>query len=546
MGSIRFGIKQILLLMVLAALVAGLYSTVLRQPVKNWYSEIDLSPDGQKLALLGTQGLEVKELQHGTRIADYRWRGSVISFPWGNPDGARLKFIDNDDVILVRTLFPTPTPRIEVFSVSKNAMVGDIPLQTSAPQVVGSIFGNRYICRDPATEIVEVVDLKTRKTLSAKKFPAPNELALTPDGKFVCSYGSAGLPSKVSFWDYQTKTLVGEMDRMTSRVGFSSDSSCILIDSATKISLFELIPVDSESGFKIEFKERWSREVLGGMQQWQFSRDGRLIAVSENFEPGKVIVLDAENGQTIRELHVGYLNQLFEISLDASQLYVVPKNSDSRIEVWDIASGNRVRSFGANWRLIKAMFYSVLLIGWSAIWGLMSRRQNLLNGLAQRRLSAETPYGPLDDDTSIVDSGEIEVVSRPSDRQKVPTAVTAAWTMMTIGGVFAILWAVVPMFYFQNGFLGNLMPPQLISVRYVLAGYGLLVGVLAVSRGVGRLGHLVQATSILQALNILQLDVLNLALGIAGIALLNQESARRYLQDVMNVRNFELNPKHGH
>jgi hypothetical protein len=532
MSSFRFGIKQILLLMVLAALVAGLYSAVLRQPVKNLYSEIDLSPDGKKLALLGTQGLEVKDLRNGNRIADYRWRGSVISSPWVHPDGDRLRFMDDNHLVLVRTLFPSPMPSVEVIGVSENARVGEIPLQTSFPQVVGSIFGNRYICRDPATQMVEVVDLKTRKTLSAKKFPVTSELALTPDGTLVYSCGSASLPSKISFWDYQTKNLVGEINREVSRACFSPDSSYVLIDYASGISLYQLIRVDSESGFTIDFKQRWSRERLGSTQQWQFSRDGRLIAVSTNHEPGKVDLLDAENGQTIRELRSSYANRLFEFSADASQLYVVPKNSDSRIEVWDIASGNLVRSFDANWRLIKAMLYSSLLIGWAAIWGCMSRRQNMLDGLAQCHRFAETPSGPLDDEP-LVDSGEIEVISGSVDQQNVPTTVTAAWTMMLIGGIFGILWAVVPMFYFQNGFLGNLMPLQLISVRYVLAGYGLLAGVLAVSRGTGRLSHLVQTTSIMQALNILQLDVLNLALGIAGIALLNQESARRYLQGVV-------------
>ena len=166
-------------------------------------------------------------------------------------------------------------------------------------------------------------------------------------------------------------------------------------------------------------------------------------------------------------------------------------------------------------------------IAWSAVWGLMSRRQRRLGGRAKRRLSVAAPHGPLEDD-SIVGSAEILIVSSAEDRQQSPATVTATWCMMIIGGVFAILWAVIPMFYFQNGFLGNIMSEHFVSLRYALASYGLLVGLLALSRGIGRLSHLVHTTSIMQALNVLQLDVLNLGLGIAGIALLNQQSAKSF------------------
>ena len=122
MGNFRFSIRQVLLLTLLVALTAGLYSTVFRQPVKNVYRQSCVSPGGKRLAIVGTQGLEVIDLDSGKVIADSRWRGSIFAYflNVGLFGDSGIAFIDEDLIAFEKGEFAaTGGTTVSIFSISK-------------------------------------------------------------------------------------------------------------------------------------------------------------------------------------------------------------------------------------------------------------------------------------------------------------------------------------------------------------------------------------------------------------------------------------------
>ena len=136
---------------------------------------------------------------------------------------------------------------------------------------------------------------------------------------------------------------------------------------------------------------------------------------------------------------------------------------------------------------------------------------------SQLRSKHEDPL----EEVSTIDSGEIEIVAEAVG-ETTPWTLKTVWVLMIVGGLIAIFWAAFPMFYFQNGFIGNLITPALSGLRYAFAGIGLGVGLLAASRGFGQSTNYLNTTSMLQIFCIVNFDVINFVIGIANIAFLNQ------------------------
>ncbi len=103
-------------------------------------------------------------------------------------------------------------------------------------------------------------------------------------------------------------------------------------------------------------------------------------------------------------------------------------------------------------------------------------------------------------------------------------------TLMAIGGVIAILWAVVPMFY------GNMFFPAGSFIRVVWLSFSLLTGILAMTKGFGKGESFLRTVAAFQILNLCNLDGINCILGIISTIVLNQSEVRSY---------FEVNKKLG-
>lgn len=98
-----------------------------------------------------------------------------------------------------------------------------------------------------------------------------------------------------------------------------------------------------------------------------------------------------------------------------------------------------------------------------------------------------------------------------------PRALTACWTMMTLGGLFAIVLPSTLLFYI--GVAG-----------WPMFYYSLALGVFTLARGVGRQTRWLRGTALLQLLNFASFDPLNPLFGIAILLLSRTPRVRAYRQ----------------
>ena len=306
---------------------------------------------------------------------------------------------------------------------------------------------------------------------------------------------------------------------------FSENSKHVVVGEKNTLRCFDVIESTDEETEKLslEFQEKWTLDIDEGAASIEISHDGNSVVARPRAGGCRIIPL--ETGTPVVSLGDQGDDRLYQITPDAKQIVVVPESSDSPFEVRDAKDGSLIRKFGGNWRTTKALLYCGLLFLWPFIWAFVSVRKRKTD----KRIAPESEqyvHDPLQE-TSVVEDSEIEIIAEAVSLKK-PWTIKTVWTLMIIGGFFSILWSAIPMFYFENGF-GNLMGPGLLVVRFALAGWGVLVGLLASSRGIGRSHNLLMLTAILQIFCIVGLDIFNFGMGIANIAFLNQPSTQKYL-----------------
>jgi len=540
MSNLRFSIRQTLLLTMLVALIAGLYSTAIRQPANNEYCAVCVSPDGNHLAVFGTQGVDVFDLEQGQMVDEVRWLGSVFNNgAFGMLSNTSIEFLDNESFAFERiSLGNAGIHAVSKYSLRDRELndVIEIPFTSLGN---GGMFGKYQMSRDVSLQTVEVTDIQTEEKLSNKKFLAPLESnsGMSPDGKYVYFHqrdlSDVGLiiePMKTQVWDRVDARSLGEIDAYAVSVAFSPDGKHVVAEEEATLRCFDVVEsTDDETDKSIlEFQEKWTLEIKGGAESIEFSNDGEFVAARSRAGGGEII--SVETGAPVVSLEQDDL-RLIQITPDAKQYVLIPMSSDSPFEVRDAKDGSLVRKFGGNWRTTKALLYCGLLFLWPFIWAFVSIRK-------RKRIAPESEKYVPDpfQESTVVEDSEIEIIAEAVSSKK-PWTIRAVWTLMIIGGFFSILWSAIPMFYFENGYVGNLTGPALLFFRFALAGWGVLVGLLASSRGIGRSHNLLMLTAILQILCIVGLDVFNFGMGIANIAFLNQPSTKKYLSE----NQFETN-----
>ena len=574
MSKFKFSIQQILLLTMLVALIAGLYSTALRQPAKNIYKDGCVSPDGRHLAMFGTQGVEIIDVERGQVVAKERWQGSAFFFFGLSLFGdSTIAFVDDDHVAFEKMVLDT-TGSFNVYKYSIPDREISEKIAVSALSLGnGGLFGKYHMVRDAATQVIEVTDIKTSQSISKGKFLAPLESksGLSPDARYVYFYqrdfsnfGQVVAPMKMQVFDRESRKSVGELDANAVRVAFSPDSKRVVVEENYTLRCFEITDLDSTSdesaedetvilavedvddgedveaqgetalptetidasdkgtdpNAKVKFTELWSAKVPDGTAHLAFSDDGKIVSSVQSWGDERFKLFDAGTGEILTSYECPGAGDVCRL-LDSENVVLAPADSDSKFEIRDL-SGNVVRSFGGNWRAAKAIMYCGLLLLWPISWGLISHRQ---------RTSFRSNESRSDDPLKEGATGDADGVHVVAEvvAPVVPWTIKTVWVLMVIGGTIAIVWAAFPMFFFQNGFIGNLMSPTLSVFRYAFAGIGLSIGLLAASRGIGRSRNYLNFTSMLQIFCIVNLDIFNFVIGITNIAFLNQSVTHSFL-----------------
>jgi hypothetical protein len=133
----------------------------------------------------------------------------------------------------------------------------------------------------------------------------------------------------------------------------------------------------------------------------------------------------------------------------------------------------------------------------------------------------------------------VEPISIGFDNQLLPEAprtIKAIWILMGIGGLWAIFYACISVFYIT---ISGYIPWQysISAIRYITTVFVLVTGLLAFSRGIGRYPRLLYLTTGLQISTFLACDFINFILGVAGLVLTSSGQSPEYLRYVRNRLN---------
>ena len=226
--------------------------------------------------------------------------------------------------------------------------------------------------------------------------------------------------------------------------------------------------------------------TFGGLSQdatgLLFSRDGRFLIACDN--DGTIVVWDVRTQKKLRTLvRRRRIMPLPTASSSAAAAFapqgdVLAAGSTGQVVLWDMKTLRRRSIVWSNWRPYEYLF-GVGFIVWAVAWGLAG---------GQRAV-------------------------------KPPAALILCWVMMGFGGALAILFSMA--LVFDIGGCCLFLPTVY---------YGVVAGIVAITRGVGRSRTGLATVSVMQMVNIINCDFFNLAFGVIGRVLLRDTNVRRYLE----------------
>jgi len=189
------------------------------------------------------------------------------------------------------------------------------------------------------------------RTLSGD--PAANWVAFSPDGHLIAAAGGqwgSGV-EELAVWDVASGSLVRILAhaRSIGPVTFSPDG--LLVASTTGLT------GDNEAAVKM-----WDvasgnevRTIPGHSGPVMFSPDGKLLAIADN---DSIKLLDVSTGTILRSLSARMSlgrNPSFTFNPDGRLLAnasVSDQKGDSTVRLWDVASGNQLRTFDVDARAV--------------------------------------------------------------------------------------------------------------------------------------------------------------------------------------------------
>jgi hypothetical protein len=212
--------------------------------------------------------------------------------------------------------------------------------------------------------------------------------------------------------------------------------------------------------------------------------------------------------------------------IDKDRLAVSPIHSDLGLTILDINTGGQ-KTIGRFYRGSIAVLFTFAFVLWGWGWGRMAWRdeqsESMTNSSEDSHQTRDSTPGPADCSQVRILAGDT-VNSNPAPDSESARQFKIAWNLMAIGGVFAIAWSVIPMFFFGFGKSDSFLH-QLFYLRMGVALFGLAVGLMATSRGFGRSRNWVNLTAGLQILNLIGFDLLNCVCGICELSMLNRNQS---------------------
>ncbi len=515
----RFSLQQLFLLFLLMGIIGGLYSAVLRRPFTYQLSRIDVSADGNLLVGCNSQGWELIDLRSGRRKFITTSGGFMFSL-----SSSEISFCDNDTVAITGG-FPFPG-QVTQYSISRNEVIRQQVDSSNTDPFVTTRFDSSLITHRADNEAFQSDAKSGKASISFYRkldlqrlgirlsFPFSVSDVATNSNGTLAAIGTSGNQEKNRIWNLIDNKKTEEWSGDVEQLYFSPDDKHLLTINERYFRLLDLSTMD----------EIWSLRQEGQLLKKSaiFSPDGRYLVIGQQ-DSQRFDIVETDSGEvTASYTPEGGNWRIFSatpiaFSPDSQSFYVVGASSDKGIQVVDLATGRTMKTIGRFNRLLMAGVFSALLIGWAYFWHYFSSKpvQIQVESLSKSNEYASALAG----DQAI--HPRIEAVK---DRLRLVR------TLMAVGGVIAILWAVVPMFY------GNMFFPAGSLIRVVWLSFSLLTGILAMTKGFGKGESFLRTVAAFQILNLCNMDGINCILGIISTIVLNQSEVRSY---------FELNKKLG-
>jgi WD40 repeat protein len=369
-----------------------------------WGAAVAFSPDGKIVAASGTGKVIFFDVEKATIIHSLPISDDIQEISY-SPDGNRLALIGSTGLRI-----------IEIRKDYEIQDIGDFP---------GFVYGiaispdNLYLATGSPDNTVKLWDFRTFNLIAVMdgvkidqrdlQIRVSGSVEFSRDGKYLASGGSSG----IYIWDVATRELIRKLDiEQVRSISFSPDGKTLVSEScpmtldngrywiackASSITLWDI-----ESGMVI-WQVAPGGDVKGrfyfAVGSVAFSPDGLEIA---SVGPGNEINLwDTTTGKLNRKL-VGHFNTVQDIAFSLDGKNLVSASYDNTIKLWDLSTQKVIRTFDPAFYIDNRNTKLIYSQSGKLIFSLRSHRMTLevwdpLSGkrLISKELSKEPTLGTL-------------------------------------------------------------------------------------------------------------------------------------------------------
>jgi WD40 repeat protein len=522
----NFSVTQLLLLTAFVGLWAGVLTASWRVLEYNGLGSLAFSPDGRYLAAHKHRG--------GVRLWDLAedvpsCRRLSLGRGAGYFHSDATRFLTPTTLVAYDIEYRAqPTVKVVEWDVVQDRLVKESELSPLHWCDMAVSFHGRepiVLSHDARQGALVLWDVDREKPSAT--FPVPHppaEMAIAAGGKKLAAavyQDSAGRPSTF-VWDLQTKAKIQSLpsDDAIYNLAISNDGRQLAIQTWSDPEKTVVWNLDDG---RVEWEIADPRGYAS--VPYQFSPNGSLMAGTDY--DGSVRILDAVTGEFRGRLSLprtGWLPPGEAVFAFSPHGQAMAAGDHDAIVLWDVDTKRR-RTLAKSRRVETAILFTVGLLAWAVVWGIVARRRRKRQGPPLPRPTSV----PCSEDRvpAAADAGieATTATAEPRDRsatEGLPNALLFGLVLTTIAGVGAVVLGVASLLLTLSTSGGE-------PILVVFRSYGLIAGVFAVTRvAAGDLRRLTMANLSLLAC-ILFCDCFTVFIATLALLVLRDKAARQFI-----------------
>ena len=303
----------------------------------NYRTYVAFSPDGKLIAVNGSPGVYLFDLQNGALLQLLLYNDGYPSCMCFSPDGTQIAVGYNEGSII--TWDVSTGTSIKTFK-KHNSLVSDVSYSPDGNQIA-SVSG------DGTLKIWDVATGNLLRQTFGHREPVTKAI-FSPDNQFVAS-GSYDLTVKI--WDKSSGTLTNYLAKekfWVTDISYEPFGSKLVSCNYTDINLWDL-----KTG-TIWGSIRLKRDT-DLVYKSCFSPDGNIIAFASN--NGKILIWNLVTGDVAFKFP-GHLASVRTVCFSPDGSRLVSGSEDRTIKIWDFASESLLQTLSGHLGWINSVCYS--------------------------------------------------------------------------------------------------------------------------------------------------------------------------------------------